>query len=347
MNNSLNELTVCILTKDHPSNLNLQVTYYAKHKIRIMVLDASVAPFKGIMNSYMDYHHLPGLDYHKRLIYLLNRINTKFIVLQADDDFHGLQGLSRSVEFLEKSPNFISTQGSYIRFHSKCPLTWLPDYVYQNQLEIVDEDPLVRTIALSNSGMHFIYSVMRTEVFFEIVSCLKNIEVGILAMNELVFTLTLGLFGSYTTLQSFYSARDGVQISTNPGIRFEDWENSEKSQDFRIFKMNVVRLYSMKTNLSLSQADAFVTYIFEQMRMNSIKKREKHAIEVQIQSSRVDGKLLKDYAKKIISTRMFITLYPYRKVSTWIYTRNLILKKTYFSFKTDIRKIKRTLAEQK
>ncbi len=337
---------MCILTKDHPENLNQQIAYYAKHKVRIVVLDGSVEPFKGLMNSHMEYHHLPGLDYHKRLIYLRNCVKTNFIVLQADDDFHGFQGLSRSVEFLVNSPNFVSTQGSYIRFHSKRPLTWLPDYVYQNQLNILAEDPLERAITLSNSGMHFIYSVMRTEVFCEIVLCLENIEVGILAMNELIFTLTLGLFGNYTTLQSFYSARDGVQISTNPGIRFEDWGNSETSQDFRIFKFNIARLYSTKTNLSLSQADALVTDIFEQWRLKSLKKSEKHAIAVQIQNSRGNRKLLKECVKKLILTRVFISFYPYRKVSTWIYVKDLILKKTYLSFKSDLRRIKRTLAEQ-
>ena len=309
------------------------------------MLDASEDRYSKYDSGSLDYHHLPGVDYHKRLIYLRNHITTKFIVLQADDDFHGIQALSQGVDFLIKSPNFSSAQGSFIRFYSKRPFTWLPDYVYQNRLNIVDESPLERAITLSTSGMHFIYSIMRTEVFCEIALCLENIEVGILAMNELVFTLTLGLFGNYTTLQSFYSARDGVQSSINSDIRFEDWENSLRGEDFRIFKMNIVGLYEKNTDLSLSQANTLVTQIFHQIERNTVRNRQRFASEVQSQGPQRIRKILKSVVKKLVHTRMFELLYPYRKASTWIYMRNLIVNKAYFSFKKDLRRIKNILPE--
>jgi glycosyltransferase domain-containing protein len=347
LNNYLNELSVCILTKDRPENLDRQVNYFKRHEVKVLVLDASNAPHSVIENEFLEYHHLPGVEYHKRLLFLVNLIKTKFIVLQADDDFHGILAMSSSVEFLVNSPNFSSTQGSYIRFHSKWPFTWLPDYQYQNQLNIASEDPLQRAIALSNSEMHFVYSVMRTDVFIEIVQCLENIEIGILAMNELVFLFTLGLFGEYKTLQHFYSARDGVQQSTNHEIPFEDWENSSEGREFRNFKMNIIRLYSLKANISLSKADAIVTEVFDQYKIASLKRRQKHALQAHNQKGQ-GGKLqFRSLVKKLVFTRVFIPLYPFRKMSTWIYVRNLIEGKSYFSFKEDLKRIKSILTDQK
>ena len=191
MDKAFAKLTVCIITKDNPVNIIRQINYYSNYAFPVIILDASLMPISKIENRNITYHHLPELPFHKRLTFLGECVMTEFMVLQADDDFHGARGLLKNLNFLIRNPEYCCSQGTFIRIQSQRPLFWWPDYKNQNRLRIDNDESSIRIEQFALANMHFVYSVMATNTFRKITSCFDNVETGILLMNELAFNFTL------------------------------------------------------------------------------------------------------------------------------------------------------------
>ncbi len=335
-------LTVCIFTKDRQENLLRQIEYYRNTGINLIALDGTKEAIGIEDDLHFRYYHLPEAQLHERILYLRGLIKTEFVALQADDDFHGLEGLHRCTSFLKGNLDYSCAQGRYLRMYSQKPFNWLPDYTFQNSLRIDNKNASQRVNSFISSGMHFIYSVIRTEIFLEILSCLEGIKTGIPSMFEHLFSLTLGIHGKYQTVPSFYSIRES-SLGPNSGIRFENWEFSspELNKDFLTFTNNIALMYSVNLNISPADAEELLkSYINELSERSRLKQELSGAAEgVNVYQKRK--------FKNLVSTLVTYThsgwVLPLRKFDTWRLLNDLIKKKALLALIKDLWKISRTL----
>ena len=340
MKKEFENLTVCILTRNHPENLVRQLNYYSKHNIKLVILDASDAPFLQLKSSRVNYHHVADWTFHKRLIFLGEHIKTQFMVLQADDDFHGIRGLLKNLTFLENNPSYSCSQGSYIRIASQKPFIWWPDYNFQNRLKIENNELSLRVKDFVLSDMHFVYSVIATETFRKITFCFKDIEVGVLTMNELAFNFCLGIFGKYRTSPGFYSARDRSEpLST---YDFFEWADSKATSEYAQFKRNLKMVYRRYANLSENDAESFVNIILETRRERKKSQKVKDSNSVEVKSTKSlfkHEKVRTDFNQRIKKPLPFAFL----RFSLWRYVFTLVQNRSLISFFLDFVEIRNVL----
>jgi glycosyltransferase domain-containing protein len=338
----IEDLTVCIFTKNRPNNIAKQVDYYRKTNIKLIILDGSEQAAIVQTQPEIRYYHLPEMLVHDRLLYLRNLIYTKYVVLQADDDFHGINGLAMCVNYLNQNQDYCCVQGRYIRIYNKKPFNWLPDYTFQDNLNIDASNGTERVNSYMQSGMHFIYSVIRTDVFLDLTSCLKNITTGVPSMVENAFSMTLGAYGKYSTLPILYSVR-GPSFGPVDGIRFEDWETSspEYKKDFQIFCRNITSLYSEKLDLNYSDA---VHLCMTQAGLIKERGRLKQELRSEVSQRRegINGKL-KELAINFIFRMKLAWVLPLREITTWKLFKDVIMSRVLFELWQDLRSIRRML----
>lgn len=338
MDKAFAKLTVCIITKDNPANIIRQINYYSKYAFPVIILDASIRPISKIENQNIIYHHLPELPFHKRLIFLGECVMTEFMVLQADDDFHGARGLLKNLNFLIRNPEYCCSQGTFIRIQSERPLFWWPDYKNQNSLRIDNDESSIRIKEFALANMHFVYSVMATATFRKITSCFDNVQTGILLMNELAFNFTLGLFGKYRTMPGFYSARDKSHGPSS--MDFIQWENSGLISDYLQFKRNLVDLYIQYGNLTEIKAQSLLNGIIKAFKERDLSKKQFNALRIHNMGQWTN---IKNATRKInlFGTRPFSS--ALFRFSSWNYVFTLILHNSLFIFLLDFMEIRKVL----
>ena len=337
---NLSELTVCILTLNRPTHIRRQIAYYASINVSVVILDASDESQPTKMPANIKYHHIPRSSYIYRLNYLTQIVATKFLVLQADDDFHGIQGLAECVSFLKSNSDFSCAQGRYLRFFSKDTSNWGTDYEFQNSLLIKSSSTEQRVKEIFDSGMHFVYAVMSTQVFLETVRIVKDLEIGNLSVNELVFNFTLGCFGSYKTIPVFYSVRGmdlrpaGIESST-----FEFWKSSENAVDFKNFEKSITELYMQKLKCDRGHAESIVRQLMANYDSRVTQNNPKHK-SVTL-TSLTKHERARDRVRNYLKRKTWLySMSKYRKRSVWLFFWNLSCNSNFVKFTSDFSRIK-------
>ena len=123
--------TIIIPTYNRPKYLKRILSYYNgfEENFYIIVADSSsdknkeinkknVLLFLDLNVQYCDDYSSKINPYYK-ISDALNYVNTKYSVLCADDDFITVNGICKSVDFLEKNLDFSCAHGHYISFYFK------------------------------------------------------------------------------------------------------------------------------------------------------------------------------------------------------------------------------------
>jgi glycosyltransferase domain-containing protein len=334
---------VCILSLERPENLRKQIHYYSNIRVNVVILDASVNRARLNYEPNIEYHHIPNSTFHFRLNYLSQIVKTNYLVLQADDDFHGIEGLGSCLEFLKENNDFSCAQGRYLRFFSKETRAWISDYDFQNSLSILSDNAESRVNQYFNSGMHFIYSVMPTLVFTQVVQLLKKIEIGDLIMNELVFSFSLGCFGKYKTLPVFYSVRgmdlrpDYIESST-----LESWKLSKNGNEFEIFQDSISKFYMQKLKCNRDRGEMITKELIANYDLRIALGKMANEIRILAPHSKSELIIYKvnSFLKK---SSWFRSLIKYRRRSIWRFFWDITSVFNLLKFTRDFSRIRKSI----
>lgn len=225
----------------------------------------------------LTYLYRPKATLQERL-YLSNEyVKTEYVTLCADDDFIFPSGLIKAINFLDRNIKYNATQGRIIRFKDYPNFSWRPDYEKWLKIDINYDDPYARQKKI-DLAPQFMYAVMRTHVYKNIISIFEGVKSGSLNMNEYAFQYATLFSGSYKSIGALYGAR--IEHSkSRVHIEFDTWKESNEL-DYRQYKSNVLRLYKTKLDISTAEnLERYVTSIFLQQlknkaKKNSIKKSE-------------------------------------------------------------------------
>lgn len=250
------KLTICIFTNGkRKTKLVRTVMFIEKLGISCIILDAGLTPTEHSFASTTNYNHTPGRSGEERLMDFSKLVKTKYILLSPDDDFFLPNGLDTCIKFLEEHHNYASVQGQRVYFNFNKYFVWGPSYVKQILLNFDQEDKKDRLLLMSER-MHYIYSIMRTEVYAAVVEALqgtKSNNYNSILKNELVFNYLLPLYGAHTLLPVLFSARERHPYEHSE-IEFGKWILDYNDLGSRKFKENIRKQYQYQLNITASEA---------------------------------------------------------------------------------------------
>jgi len=229
-----NELiTIFIPTHNRPSYLKRILAYYSEYQVacNMIVTDSSpdeikkvngetVLSFSNLKVQHINYP--TEINPFLKIADAVERVNTKYCVFCADDDFVTPNGINQSVDFLENNTDFSVAHGRYISFHlednerGEQQFCWKHAYSRES---ITFSDPKDRlSYHLSSYLIPTFYAVHRTEhlkMIYE--ETRKTGLIKISPLSELVRSMLSLIYGKMQCLDVLYAARD------EDSTRLVDW----------------------------------------------------------------------------------------------------------------------------
>jgi glycosyltransferase domain-containing protein len=211
-------ITLLIPTHNRHDYLDRTLDYYSAAAFPVIIADSThkVYDMKADRPAKLDYVHLPGETLNAKLELAMNRVNTPYTVMCADDDFLIFSALESCVKFLQENSDYASAQGNCIAYMKR------PDYtggmelrvMYKHLLsyEIAADDPLSRIRSVFFNYRTLFYAVHRTQTlklaFTGTAAVIKN-----LYLNEYITAIIPLAAGKYRELNVFYQVREFAEDS--------------------------------------------------------------------------------------------------------------------------------------
>jgi len=269
-------ITIVVPTNNRPDCVKRLLAYYSACQLNqsIIIADGSseeirivnretVYSFSGLRILYLD-RYPPDTRFNDRLSDALERVNTSYCVICADDDFITPEGMNQSVDFLESNPDFSVAHGFYMCFYlestesGKNALRWRTIYTHES---IISPDPSVRAIKqLSEYATATFYAVHKTEFLkWAWAETLKHTEDTDILFGELLAsTLTL-VYGKMKCLDIMYSVKDLSRTRVGYVQTFIDYkkEGTYKAQ-YLTFRECLSSHLSKQTQLSIRKTNKLI-----------------------------------------------------------------------------------------
>ena len=216
----MTKCTIIIPTYNRPNYLMRLLDYYNKYgrEFNIIIADASsnenkklnkknISLFPNLKIIYLDDYPSKINAYYK-ICDALNRVNTKYSVLCADDDFITPNGINKSVDFLEKNSDFTVAHGYYISFYLKNNKNffWIP---FSDRKSITFSEPKSRLIfyLLNPYTTPSFYGVHKTKYLkWSFKELIKFTDESI--FSEVLLRALEVIYGKIKCLDLMYGARE-------------------------------------------------------------------------------------------------------------------------------------------
>ena len=219
--------TIIIPTYNRPRYLKRILSYYNGYagNYKIIVADSSsnknkklndrvIASLSNLNILYLNNYSSEINMYHK-VVDSINYVDTKYCLLCADDDFVTPNGISQSVDFLEKNPDFAVAHGYYIRFHLKTDkkgkqhFCWIPIYLQKSNTSPDPKLRLYSNIAKFNPPFYAVHTTACLEMIFK-----ESINYTCdPRFDELLLSALPSIYGKMKRLNVFYAAREDIPTS--------------------------------------------------------------------------------------------------------------------------------------
>jgi len=252
-----NLISIVIPTFNRHRQLTRLLDYYSNYDFPVLIADSTKTAFKNGYKS-VKYYHYPGMSYSKKLPLIYSKVNTKYVVFCADDDFILPKAIKKCVEFLEKNPDYNSAHGHYVFFedHQKS-LAVYPFYLKSINLDINSSKPSERVKHLLSDYMQLLYAVTKTadiKLAFKLLRGNPKIKNDNLV--ELFQAIILCINGKSKTLPILYCAREVTPNSARTYTEELDvyFSQLKHSKEYEAWFDSITKYLSKKEKISLQKA---------------------------------------------------------------------------------------------
>ncbi|MDP1725474.1 MAG: TIGR00180 family glycosyltransferase [Bacteroidota bacterium] len=249
----LNKLTLVNPTYNRQDFALRLMRYWSGREPRVIIIDGSneSIPAQQLSNldSNISYYHIPE-NIVTRIGKVLNLIDTEYVALIADDEFHLPGALHKSIEWLEIRTDYVACMGRAMGFGIDEDGKVIGHIAYPDHkgYEITNTDPASRMLKhMRHYTPSTIYSVVRSKEWINSFKAYVAKEFPIYAIGELQFELSICYFGKSIILPYLHWLRSSENIpnpeehlkhpdkdiSLNPGNQFYLCWSSPTKKEFR------------------------------------------------------------------------------------------------------------------
>lgn len=224
MTENLNLLTLVIPTYNRPDYLERLLTFFSKLNFssKIIISDSSKDFNKNLNNSTIkkfDNLEIELLSFsnetyfYEKLKNSLDKVQTKYVVFCADDDFLIPNSISMCLNFFENNQGYSIVHGTYYTFRlNQHHLEWIKTY---KTTSLIDNDQLNRIdFHLRNYETSTLYGIHKTNdlkyIFDQTLQYTEDLRFG-----ELFSSLLTIMIGRMKFLDVPYSIRESLKTSDN------------------------------------------------------------------------------------------------------------------------------------
>lgn len=257
-------ITCLVPTHNRPQFLRRLLKFYGQFPpgFAISVVDSSrpaaaaenVAAIQAASPELsVDYHHF-DLNLISKCVKQLEQIETPFVACCADDDLLFPQAVSKCVEFLERSPDFITAMGRTAVLnvdHPSWPCRILKGYTIDN------DEPFDRCRQMASNWMSNYYAVYRTRPLldhFRITAACTDARLTYHVPEMMLSQLSV-LHGKAKLLPMMYSLRE--RHSANAGRGQRSGERPQAEELYQQFKAGLVQQF-VRTGIEQAEAECFI-----------------------------------------------------------------------------------------
>jgi len=268
-------INLLIPTYNRPNYLKRLLDYYHKYgsDFDIIVADSSsdenkklnkeiIQSFPDLNIQYVDKYSKETVS-HNKFADMMNYAKRKYSVFCADDDFVAPDGIIRSVDFLEKNPDFTVAHGYYMQFSLKMDkvgekqFCWQTFYPNESITFSDSKDRLFRH--LSEYRLQTLYGVHRTEILKMIYGEFLNYKIDAVLFGEMFPGMLDLIYGKSECLDIFYMARQLDSSANNLWPTPIDFMNQGKYEvEYTKFRQCLAVHLSKNSRLSTEEAEKVV-----------------------------------------------------------------------------------------
>jgi glycosyltransferase domain-containing protein len=236
------------------------LSYYKNYDLPVLIADSSASAYPYEIDKVkICYLHCPSLGYYEKLIYVMDLVNTEFVVFCADDDFLVPKGIQAAVSFLKSNPEYSIARGSQICFLGDTSgignFVWISSEWESCSLE--EDIPSKRLFKqFSSFKTTTFYAVHRTSLMRELLRAVVNNSDDYL-FGEYIFALLAIIRGKYKIIDCFYSARTAHPTS-NPHTFYNFIMNGTFDAKYERFRSILSKELADVEDINLSSADKLI-----------------------------------------------------------------------------------------
>ena len=250
MTDAASDLTIVLTLKDRAAFTLRWMSYANRVALPFKVLIADGGADESVPKMLSDRTRFPNVDYeyvrypydatysvyYAKLADALARVRTPYAALADNDDFFIVEGLRRSVEFLEANADYVACGG-------QCAAFWITaagdtdqdrrlyggtvEWKYSNNEATVSATSARERIRQQSLGINDVfYNVFRVDSLRQQFERLKKFDPKDLFLMEQLVTYLSAIAGRIKQLDTLYIARQQNSPHTSGGVHQEgagDW----------------------------------------------------------------------------------------------------------------------------
>ena len=171
------KLTILITTYKRHKELKKKIQYLKNFQFKVLIIDGSP---KSLAKSFVEkfehitYFHLPVENRYDRIFFATKLIKTKYVKVEADNDYYLPSSLIKSVDYLEARNEYsavIGKCGIYSEYKNKIYIKEL----FKNHESLTQDNLFLRMENYMKDYSPALYhSVLRTDVYKKQIKTLKH-----------------------------------------------------------------------------------------------------------------------------------------------------------------------------
>jgi len=234
------------------------------------------AVFSNLLIEYHRYNDRTFYDFYRKLEDALSKIKTPYVMMSDNDDFLFPSGIITSLDYLDRSPDYVSVGGGIGHFEARLEKNQLQDlngkverFWYQQsrayQSYDLDSPSVAERVCEAYSGFLTVcYNVFRVETLRQIANETAQFNFQRLDNAELYLILRAASLGNVKSYSSCISYLRQLGTSSNPA-RGKDFVVSLSTESYLEEIQKIVKHIAT----SAAQADGAEVYGFAE-RLNAI-----------------------------------------------------------------------------
>ena len=335
-------VTIIIPTHERSQVIDRAIAYYKNLSYNLIICDSSKESNQiAIYKDKITYLHLPDSSFGAKILESLNRVETDYVCLSADDDFLAETGLLSAFDFLERNKDYVSANGVYTQFTFLGSHRVIFNQLYQtsknHRFEVENMKERVKSSMVTTP---LLYSLFRKEALTEAIKL--SLSAPKTTNVEIACNMVPLMFGKHKTIPVFWMARDTrrytqYNLSVNDtNTVINDYKQYLKTEEGINFQNSFVSLYhsvsgDSKENGSSLFSDVFNNYFQNQTLKSSKKPVWKNYLRKVIPESFIY------FRRKGIMDRLKIGDQLISKNQDWIRIKQIICKFGFLEEKIDER----------
>lgn len=202
----MKSLTLIIPTHNRQNYLPRSISYYSNVDFSVVYCDSTVNAydFKGADN--IRYLHLPDFTFSQKILHVLEKINTSFVALCADDDFVFISSLTTGYELMNENSNVTTVIGNIIQFHEKFDDTFFSTKIYDSTN--FNSSPTKNVEVFLSNYRQVLWGIYKIEILLASFNILNKAKFSNDNFFELVISVLSAYNGEIKFLKKVWSARE-------------------------------------------------------------------------------------------------------------------------------------------